>query len=57
MVVVSFLIHLLTQVNYAGHSTSMEVREQFAEVGSVSTMWDLGTEFRLSSLVASSFTY
>lgn len=35
----------------------MEVREQFAEVGSLSTMWDLGTEFRLSSLVASGFTY
>lgn len=35
----------------------MEVREQFAGVGSLSTMWDLGTEFRLSSLVASIFTY
>lgn len=35
----------------------MEVREQSAGVGSLSTMWDLGIEFRLSSLVASIFTY
>lgn len=54
MVVVSFF-NSFAYTN-AGHSTSMEVREQFAGVGSLSTTWDLGTEFRLSSLVASSFT-